>query len=145
MPTVVTGLLLSKKFVVAVLTAIAAVAAYKGWNVDPTVIIAFASPLFVYIGAQGWSEVGEKKARVEGETAVQLKTMDQYHATALQQAAHANAVELQKMAQAHDLLRPSSFLGTVGLPIGQNQPTDASSDQKSTVATQTDNKEANQQ
>ena len=46
----------SKKFVVAMLSAIAAGALHFGWHLDPTAIAVILSPLFVAIGAQGWAD-----------------------------------------------------------------------------------------
>jgi len=74
MPSIVKDLLLSKKFVVALLTIGGSVAAYKGWNVDPMTILPFISPALVYIGAQGWADNGKEKAKIDGATALQIHT-----------------------------------------------------------------------
>lgn len=72
MPKVLKDLLLSKKFVVALLACVAAVAARYGWEVDTQTIIAVVSPFLVYIGAQGWADNGKERARIEQSTAMMV-------------------------------------------------------------------------
>lgn len=79
MPPIVKNLLLSKKFVVALLTAAGAVAAYLGWNVDPTTVIVAITPLLAFIGAQGWADSGKEKALLEQDTALKLKALSMEH------------------------------------------------------------------
>jgi hypothetical protein len=76
-------LFLSKKFLVALFTAAGAVTAHFGLNLDPMTILTVMTPFLVYLGAQGWADVGKEKAKVEGETAI-----------ARDQLAHANTVSL---------------------------------------------------
>lgn len=73
MPKVLKDLLLSKKFVVALLACFAAVAARYGWEVDTQTIIAVVSPFLVYIGAQGWADSGKEKAKVDQTTALMIR------------------------------------------------------------------------
>ncbi len=74
MPPIVKDLLLSKKFVVALLTTVGSVASYFGWNVDPTAMLLMMTPFLVYIGAQGWgTDSGKEKAKIEQETALKLQ------------------------------------------------------------------------
>jgi hypothetical protein len=76
MPNILKDLFLSKKFVVAVLTAAGAFTAYKGWNVDPLGILTIVTPLLVYIGAQGWgTDAGKERAKIEQDTALKLAAM----------------------------------------------------------------------
>lgn len=75
MTPIVKDLLLSKKFVVASLTVIGSIAAYKGWNVDPMVILPTITPFLVYIGAQGWADSGKEKAKIDAVAAIQIQTM----------------------------------------------------------------------
>lgn len=75
MPPIVKNLLLSKKFVVALLTGLGSVAAYFGWNVDPTKILTVATPFLVYIGAQGWADIGKEKVKAEGEIALKMRKL----------------------------------------------------------------------
>lgn len=75
MPPIVRDLFLSKKFLVALFTAISAFAAYRGWNVDPMTILLMASPFLVYIGAQGWADSGKEKAKVDAASAIQIHAM----------------------------------------------------------------------
>jgi len=79
MPNIVKNLLLSKKFVVALLTGGGAVAMYFGWNVDPTKILVVISPFLAYIGAQGWADSGKEQALVNQATALQQQAMAQEH------------------------------------------------------------------
>lgn len=79
MPPIVKNLLLSKKFVVAVLTAAGAVAAYLGWSVDPTTVIVAITPLLAFIGAQGWADSGKEKALLERDTALKLHALAMDH------------------------------------------------------------------
>ncbi len=79
MPKVIKDLLLSKKFVVAMLTAAGSVAAYLGYNVDPTKILAVATPFLVFIGAQGWADVGKERAIVDGATSLRIQAASQQH------------------------------------------------------------------
>lgn len=83
MPSIVKDLLLSKKFVVALLTAIVAGAAHFGFNVDLTSILTVATPFMVYIGAQGWADSGKEKSKVEGATAIELQKMSEVTAMRL--------------------------------------------------------------
>lgn len=80
MAPIVKNLLLSKKFVVAALTAGASIAAYKGFDVDTAKILTFASPFFVYIGAQGWADAGKEKALIDAASAASLQASAQEHA-----------------------------------------------------------------
>ena len=74
MPPIFKDLLLSKKFVVALLTIAGSITAYKGWNVDPMTILTLTTPIFVYIGAQGWADSGKEAAKIQAATAIQLHT-----------------------------------------------------------------------
>jgi len=73
-PPIVKDLLLSKKFLVALFTAGGSFAAYLGWNVDLNAILVMMTPFLVYIGAQGWSDSGKEKAKIDGATAIQIHT-----------------------------------------------------------------------
>lgn len=75
MPPIVRDLFLSKKFLVALFTAISAFAAYRGWNVDPMTILLMASPFLVYIGAQGWADSGKEKAKIDAASTIQIHAM----------------------------------------------------------------------
>lgn len=79
MPKIVKDLLLSKKFVTALLTAICAFAAYFGWNVDVTHILVIVSPMLAFIGAQGWADSGKESALVSRDTVLQSQQMRQLH------------------------------------------------------------------
>lgn len=83
--SILKDLFLSKKFVVALLAAAASVAAYKGWNVDPTAILTFVSPFFVYIGAQGWADSGKEKAKIESAATLQVQAMAMQHELTMRQ------------------------------------------------------------
>lgn len=72
MPKVLNDLLLSKKFVVALLTCLGSIAAYAGWHVDPMVILPVVAPLLAYIGAQGWADSGKEQAKIAQETMTRL-------------------------------------------------------------------------
>lgn len=75
MPPIVKDLFLSKKFLVALITAVGTVTAYFGWNVDPTALLAVATPFLIYIGAQGWADSGKEKAKIDAAAAIQIHTM----------------------------------------------------------------------
>ena len=72
MPNVVKDLLLSKKFIVALLACAGSVAAHFGWSVNTETILTVIAPLLVYIGAQGWADNGKEKARIEQTTAMMV-------------------------------------------------------------------------
>lgn len=91
MPKILTNLLLSKKFLVALLTAGGSVAAYLGWHVDPMQVLAVASPFLIYIGAQGWADAGKEQALVAQKTAL----LAQEHGKIMAQLYHQNAMALQ--------------------------------------------------
>lgn len=92
MPPIVKNLFLSKKFVVALLTAAGAVAMYFGYNVDPTKILTVLSPFLLYIGAQGWADAGKERAKIEQDTT--LKTTELHIQS---------TIDRQKLAQEHEL------------------------------------------
>jgi hypothetical protein len=54
----------SKKFVVGILTTLAAIAARKGFDVDTTTILVCISPIMAAIGAQGWADSGKEAAKI---------------------------------------------------------------------------------
>lgn len=76
MPPIVKNLFLSKKFVVALLTAAGAVAMYFGYNVDPTKILTVLSPFLLYIGAQGWVDAAEGQEKIKQDTTLKLAEMN---------------------------------------------------------------------
>lgn len=76
MPPIVKNLFLSKKFVVALLTAAGAVAMYFGYNVDPTKILTVLSPFLLYIGAQGWVDAAEGQEKIKQDTTLKLTEMN---------------------------------------------------------------------
>jgi len=96
MPPIVKDLFLSKKFVVALLATAAAVASYFGFNVNPTSIIIFITPLLVYVGAQGWADVGKEKAKVVGETSLRMHMMSLQHDTDMKKQSMAHEAAMQK-------------------------------------------------
>jgi hypothetical protein len=92
MPPIVKNLLLSKKFVVALLATAGAVAMHFGWSVDPAKIVLFVSPLMVFVGAQGWADSGKEAALVSQSTELML-----------QQAANAHELQLTQLQQKHEV------------------------------------------
>lgn len=54
----------SKAIVVALLTVIAGVAGYEGLNIPVTTILTLMTPLMIAIGAAGWSDVTQIKAKL---------------------------------------------------------------------------------
>lgn len=97
MPNIVKDLLLSKKFIVALLTGAGAVAAYLGWNVDLTKVIVGATPFLIYIGAQGWADGGVEKSKIDQDTELKLQASAQQHEKDMAGIHHANAVVLEKL------------------------------------------------
>lgn len=77
--SILKNLLLSKKFVVSLLTLAGSVATYLGWHVDPTTILAVITPVLVYVGAQGWADSGKEKALVEQQTALKTQGLAMEH------------------------------------------------------------------
>lgn len=75
MPPIFKDLLLSKKFIVALLTIIGGVTAYAKWNIDPMSILPLLAPGLVYIGAQGWADAGKEKAKIDSVTAIKIHAM----------------------------------------------------------------------
>ena len=58
-------LLGSKKFKMAVVGVVVAIAAKIGLNLDTEVVMLIVSPILAFIGAQGVADIGKEKARVE--------------------------------------------------------------------------------
>lgn len=92
MPPIVKNLFLSKKFVVALLTAAGVVTMYFGYNVDPTKILTVLSPFLLYIGAQGWADAGKEKAKIEQDTTLRTTEM---HIQSI--------IDRQKLSQEHEV------------------------------------------
>jgi hypothetical protein len=105
MPPIVKNLLLSKKFVVAMLAAAGAVAMYFGWNVDPAKIALFISPLMIFVGAQGWADSGKEAAAINQSTE-----------WVLQSSAHVHEREITRMQQEHETkmasVNPPQFMSS---------------------------------
>lgn len=100
MPPIVKNLFLSKKFIVALLTAAGAVAMYFGYNVDPTKILTVLSPFLLYIGAQGWADAGKERAKIEQDTT--LKTTEMHIQS---------VIDRQKLSQDHEVKMASLHPG----------------------------------
>ncbi len=98
MRSIVKDLLLSKKFVVALLTGAGAVAAYFGFDVNPEAILAMMTPFLIYIGAQGWADGGKEKSKIEQDSAVKLRAIDQQTRIKLQEMGQETAMKLQMMS-----------------------------------------------
>ncbi len=54
----------SKSFVLALLTLVAAIAGHEGLNIPVPTVIGLLTPLMIAIGAAGWSDVVQMKARM---------------------------------------------------------------------------------
>src|SRR5882724_6461190 len=100
MPKIVKDLLLSKKFVVALLTGGGAVAAYLGWSVDPTRILLLVSPFLAYIGAQGWADAGKEKQAIASAAQLQVSKMSLEHSVLVQKMSMELEVNMRKLPQA---------------------------------------------
>ena len=50
----------SKKFVTALVTSVGCVVAKLGWDIQYWEILTAAAPLLVYIGAQGFADLGKE-------------------------------------------------------------------------------------
>lgn len=97
----------SKPFVVALLTAAAAAGAVLGFNVPVAAIVAFMTPLMIYVGAAGWTEVVAMKAKIETEAAKEI------HAASSKQFAPA----LLSTAAPRDLQSGRVTLGVMALIV----------------------------
>lgn len=102
MPPIVKDLLLSKKFVVALLTVAGSIAAYKGWSVDPMVVLPTIAPILVYLGAQGWADSGKEKAKIDQETTLKARAIEQETTLRAQLIQQDTAMKTQAQAEAHD-------------------------------------------
>lgn len=71
----------SKAFVLALLTLVAGVAGYEGFNIPITTIMGLLTPLMIAIGAAGWSDAVNLKARMALEHEVKMKALSEGHAT----------------------------------------------------------------
>lgn len=119
MPPIVKNLFLSKKFVVALLTAGGAVAMYLGYNVDPTKILAILSPFLLYIGAQGWADSGKEQALINQATSLQAQQMRQDHEVKMEGMKIMNGSDKLNSAVARDSQAGVSILGCmIALTIG---------------------------
>lgn len=58
----------SKKFVASLVATATSLVAIVGWDVDVEKALGAVSPLLVYIGAQGFADIGKGKAEAEKQS-----------------------------------------------------------------------------
>lgn len=66
----------TKSFVLALLTLVAAVAGYEGLNIPIATIMGLLTPLMIAIGAAGWSDVAQMKAKLALEHEVKMHALE---------------------------------------------------------------------
>lgn len=115
--TTIKAILESRKFVAAILTAIAMSTARIGWHIDVSLLLMFATPIMVAIGAQGWADSGKEAAQITADAAVKMHAMTTTRTTTITPSSGTVAVTIVPAPAPAEVSTASELVGKVPVVI----------------------------